>query len=181
MGHKSSVVTASICALVLAVCPVVIGRAAAAGRAGAMGMGGQTVTATKVAGSYRITLKIGPMEQMYTQAQYKHTHPKHGEVMLRGAMAMGGMAMGKMNHHLEVHVLSRTTMHVVDNAMVSISYEARDGMSMSPTKVPVAIMMGIGMGMSDVHYGNNVSMAAGAYTVMVKVNATAASFTVKIA
>lgn len=181
MSHKGVIVTASACVLVLALCPVVLGRAAAASRAGDMGMGGHTVTATKVAGSYRITLQIGPMEQMYTQAQYKHKHPKQGEVMLRGTMAMGGMGMGKMNHHLEVHVLSRATGHVVDNAMVSISYQAKDGMSMSPTKVPVAVMMGIGMGMSDVHYGNNVSMAAGTYTVMVKVNATSTSFMVKIA
>src|SRR5579862_9271035 len=181
MGHKSMLATASACVLVLALCPAVIGRAMAASRAGAMGMGGQTVTATKIAGSYRITLKIGPMEQMYTQAQYKKMHPKHGEVMLSGVMAMGGMGMGKMNHHLEVHVLSRASGHVVDNAMVSISYAAKAGMSMAPTKVPVSKMMGIGMGMSDVHYGNNVSMAAGTYTVMVKVNATATSFTVKIA
>lgn len=180
MGHKSMVMAASTCVLVLALCPAMMATTTAASRAGDMGMGGQTVTATKVAGSYRITLKIGPLEQMYTQAQYKKMHPKHGEVMLRGTMAMGGMGMGKMNHHLEVHVLSRARGHVVDNAMVSITYEARSAMAMAPTKVPVSVMMGIGKGMSDVHYGNNVSMAAGTYTVMVRVNTTATSFMVKI-
>jgi hypothetical protein len=93
--------------------------------------------------------------------------------MLRGAMVMGGMGMGMHmpNRHLELHVLDLRTMRPVANATVSITYQPivpMGVMAIRPQQVPVAVMAGIGkMGivMSDVHYGNNVYMARGAYHV----------------
>src|SRR5579884_3661925 len=163
--------------LALAALPAV----ANAARPADMGMGMGTVTSKLNAGPYRLTLVIGPMQKMYTQAQYKRLHPKKGEVMLRGSMAMGGMGMGNMHapvRHLELHVMDRATMRVVSDAMVSISWQPivkMGQMPIKPQQVPIAVMEGIGMGKSDIHYGNNVAMAAGKYHVWAHVNKTAAT------
>lgn len=171
-------------ALTLAAIPAVASAAGPASRATAMGMGGATVTIPINAGPYRLTLVIGPMQQMYTQAQYRRLHPRRGEIMLRGSMAMPDMGMGQMHgqvRHLELHVMDRATMRVISDAMVSITYQPIVGMGMMPIKpqqVPISLMEGIGMGPSDIHYGNNVVMPAGRYHVWVHVNKVAATFTV---
>jgi hypothetical protein len=68
-----------------------------------MGMGTSVVSVSSTSGAYKLTLMIGPLEQMYTRAQYKKMHPKHGEIMISGTMVMGGMGgmgMDMPNHHL---------------------------------------------------------------------------------
>ncbi|HZS87034.1 MAG TPA: hypothetical protein VFE42_06075 [Chloroflexota bacterium] len=159
----------------------------ASGAAHGAGMNGNVVSATQNVKGYRLTLDIGPLEKMYTQADYKRLHPKHGEVMLRGTMSMGEMGMKAPNHHLELHVYDLKHRRVVGDAMVSISYRQIAGsmssmssMSQRPTSVPIAVMMGVGAGMSDVHYGNNVYMAAGTYRVDTRVNSVSATFKVMI-
>jgi len=142
-----------------------------------MAMG--TVTIPVTAGAYRMTLMIGPREAMYTQPQAQRTHPTTGEIMLRGVM-MGGMRMGMPNRHLEVHVLDRRTMRPVSNPMVSITYQAMSPMMMRPVQVPVAVMVGVSMDMSDIHYGNNVYMPAGTYRVSVHANQAYATYTVRL-
>jgi len=138
-----------------------------------------TVTIPVTAGAYRMTLMIGPREAMYTQPQAQRTHPTTGEIMLRGVM-MGGMRMGMPNRHLEVHVLDRRTMRPVSNPMVSITYQAMSPMMMRPVQVPVAVMVGVSMDMSDIHYGNNVYMPAGTYRVSVHANQAYATYTVRL-
>jgi len=136
------------------------------------------ITRTASTASFELTLSVGPLEPMYTQAQVKASHPKEGEVMLGGGMA--GMAMGKSNRHLEVHVTSRATGKAVTNVMPSITLAdttAMSGMAMSD-KVDVVAMEGIGEGAADLHYGNNVKLAAGhTYKVVVTVKREKASFT----
>jgi hypothetical protein len=145
----------------------------------AMGSG-SVVTESMNAGPYSLTLRIGPLEQMYTQAQVKKSHPKSGEVMLRGTMVMGGMGMGGSmpNHHLELHVYMRSTHAVVTNAMVAITIETPSGKVI--TRVPIAVMRGVDMGASDIHYGNNVALKDGKYKVAVQVEHTNATFMVTI-
>ncbi len=183
---KTSLCVATV-TLALALAPAtarVAGAATPAQRQGAMGMGGRAVEVRNVvAGPYLLTLDIGPLERMYTVAEYNRLHPTSGEIMLRGAMMMGGMGMGMPNHHLEIHVMRRGTMRVVSDAMVAISYEpvARMGeMALRPTTLPIAVMRGIGMGMMDIHYGNNVYMPRGAYRIMARVNKAYATYTVRL-
>lgn len=151
-----------------------------------MGMGMGTVTKSLDAGPYRLTLIIGPEQKMYTQAEYKRLHPKKGEIMLRGHMAMPRMGMGNMNvpmRHLELHVMDRATKHVISDAIVSIIWQPIVGMgvmAIRPQNVPIAVMEGIGMGMSDIHYGNNVAMSAGKYHVWVHVGKVSATFVVHL-
>jgi hypothetical protein len=65
--------------------------------------------------SYSLTLVVGPMEAMYTQAQVGSMHPKSGEVMVRGSMTGGSMSAmkGESERHLELHVRSRAKVSVV--------------------------------------------------------------------
>jgi hypothetical protein len=130
--------------------------------------------------SYSLTLVVGPSETMYTQAQVKSMHPKSGEEMLGAAIGGGSMSMhGANERHLELHVASRTTGKPVTNATPQITVADKADMSVS-TKLDVVAMEGIGMGMSDLHYGNNVALAPGhTYDVTVVVHGEKASFTFK--
>jgi len=180
---KSWYVATVALALALALAPVTAGAASVSHGQRAMGMGMGTVTVPNVkAGPYNLTLVIGPVEPMYTVAQYRKLHPMRGEIVLRGAM-MGGMGMRMVNRHIELQVMDRATMRVVPNAMVTMSCQPVVGMGMMalrPTTVPVAVLQGIGMSMMDIHYGNNVSMPRGSYHVTVHVNQAYATYTVRL-
>lgn len=130
---------------------------------------------------YRLGLQIGPKEEMFSKAEADAKHPTSGEVMVSGSMAgmaMPGMSMGMDERHLEVHVLSRETGQPVTDAQVQITL-TNDATGKAET-VPIAVMYGVGEGPSDWHYGNNVSMPSGAYTVLVVVNGESALFHVTI-
>jgi hypothetical protein len=144
----------------------------------AMGTGGKTVTVSQIAGPYRLTLDVGPLEQMWSMADFKNKHPTTGEVMLSGSMAMGGMAGPMPNHHLELHVYLKTTGNVVSHAMVSIAIYAASGMLVE--KVPISVMEGIKGGPRDLHYGNNVYLKDGSYSVHVQVGMTKATFRITV-
>lgn len=112
--------------------------------------------------SYVFALTIGPVETMYTQAQVRAQHPKTGEVMLSGQMTggMAGMTMStKGMRHLEVHICTRGGA-VVTNAHPTIVVTDSTAKSM-PTTVPIVKMEGVTEGAPDLHYGNNVTLAAG--------------------
>jgi hypothetical protein len=146
----------------------------------AMGSGGRTVTVSTVAGPYRLTLDVGPIEQMWSMADLKTKHPTGGEVMISGSMVMGGMGMNSPmpNHHLELHVYRKSTGKVVTNAMVSIAVYSAKGKLLD--KVPIAVMQGVKAGIQDRHYGNNVYLKDGTYSVHVQVGMTKATFMITI-
>lgn len=131
---------------------------------------------------YRFALQIGPKEPMYSKAEAAKTHPTSGEVMVSGRMTemtmpmASGMAMDE--RHLEVSVTSRATGKTVTNARVRIT--VTDDSTKKAVAVPVAAMYGVKEGPSDWHYGNNVSMPPGTYTVEVVVNGERGTFHVTI-
>lgn len=128
--------------------------------------------------SYRFVLKVTMPEKMYTQAQVRAMHPKAGEVMLRGPMSGMGGSMAGMRH-LEVQICMRVTSAVVTNAMPMI--RVRDEATRKTMMVPVAVMEGIGEGVADLHYGNNVAMTAGhSFTVTVQVKEEKATLHFKL-
>ena len=154
---------------------------AAALAAGAAAMGGWHYSASQHTATYQVTLNVGPSEAMYTQAQVKAQHPTTGEVMVGGAMGMGngGHAMGMeggMTRHLEVHVHLRSTGNVAAGVVPAITLTDKTAMAM-PTKLQAMAMEGIGRGMADLHYGNNVALQAGHhYAVAVSVKGEHATF-----
>ena len=141
--------------------------------------------------SYHLALVIGPAEQMMSDAQATTAHPVHGEVMLRGQMttlpgmsmgpdAGGGMSAPVEDRHLEVHICSKSTGRVVQDAqpLITVTDNTAGGASQ---RLPVAVMEGAGQGMQDLHYGNNVVMPPGhTFTVRVVVGSEQATFSLKM-
>lgn len=124
---------------------------------------------------YRLVLRIGPIENMYMSYQVRASHPKHGELMIRGRMVM---PMHGPLHHLEVHICSRGTHVVVTRANPAIVLADNTNHGY-PHKLPVAVMQGIGAGRADLHYGNNVAMPHHhRYTITVTCNHQRATFRV---
>ena len=134
---------------------------AAFGAGGADAMGGPCSTGQIVkTHSYVFALDIGSMETMYTPAEVKAKHPTTGEVMLSGSMTTGmaGMTEDSAQRHLEVHICtSAGAVYTKGHPTIVIANPSTKVTMM----VPVATMEGIGEGVSDFHYGNNVELATG--------------------
>ncbi len=143
-----------------------------------MGLAALTERAQTV--HYRLVLQIGPEEKMYSKAEAARTHPTSGEVMVSGTMGgmpmAGGMAMDM--RHLEVHVYDRASGKVVTSAQCGIT--VTNDATKKSVVLPMAVMYGIKEGPSDWHYGNNVSMPPGPYTIAVVVNGERTIFHVTI-
>ena len=140
------------------------------------------ITRQATTATYKLTLSVGPVEKMYTVEEVKAKHPIDGEVMVGHSMSMGGMSMDGANRHLEVHVSSRATGKVVPNAQPAITLTDTSGMSGMPMSqdVNAMAMQGIGAGIVDRHYGDNVKLTVGhMYKVLVKVKGEKATFTFK--
>jgi hypothetical protein len=128
---------------------------------------------TVKAGSHVFVVSMGPSETMYSSQQVHRMHPRSGEVMVGGRMEgsgmgtmSGGASMSGMTRtrHLEVHICTRRGDKVVTAPAPTIM------MITGPktTMVPVAEMEGIGAGLKDFHFGNNVRVSMGpVYTVRV--------------
>jgi hypothetical protein len=140
------------------------------------------ITRTAATPTYKLTLSVGPVEKMYTVEEVKAKQPIDGEVMVGHSMSMGGMSMDGANRHLEVHVASRATGKIVPNVQPAITLTDTSGMSgmAMSEKVNSMAMQGIGEGIADLHYGDNVKLTAGhMYKVLVKVKGEKATFTFK--
>ncbi len=116
--------------------------------------------------SYKITLAIGRVEPLLMPDQAATA--KEGEVMAQmPGMPMPSMAMTDqgqpVNHHLEVHVYSRASGAVVKDVMPTISITNQDGAIR--TLDMVMAMYDMKAGESDWHYGNNVYLPDGSYSV----------------
>jgi hypothetical protein len=151
---------------------------------------GSGITAHATTKSYIVQLDIGSLEAMYTQAQVDSQHPMGGEVMLRGQMsAVGGPMAGMPDaggtgaapaHHLEAHICSKGTGAVIQDANPTITL-VNDTTKSAPQAVQIAVMQGVGAGVGDLHYGNNVVLDPGAaYTVTVAVNGEMATLHVQM-
>jgi hypothetical protein len=107
---------------------------------------------------YRFTLLIGEVENMYMPRQVRANHLKHGEMMMRGTMTMGAALAGGPIRHLEVQICSGARQAVVTHAHPRIVVD--DTTKGKVVMLPVSVMEGIGEGVADLHYGNNVAMPA---------------------
>ena len=90
--------------------------------------------------------------------QVRANHLKHGEMMLRGTMSMGPAMTGGPIRHLEVQICTGATHAVVTTARPRIV--VKDTTKHRLLTLPVSVMEGIGEGVADLHYGNNVAMPA---------------------
>jgi len=128
---------------------------------------------------YKLMLMLGPPETMLMMCQVTNpTMP--GEVIVSGQM-MGDMSTG-MNgttYHVELHIYDIKTGATVALPVheVTINITNSSGMSRS---VPIAEMFGVQDGVMDLHYGNNIQIALGSYTIGVSVAGEKASYTTNI-
>jgi hypothetical protein len=142
------------------------------------------ITRVTTTSSYNLSLEIGTLQPMYTQAQVSAQHPRVGEVLFSGQMvmppgmagmeSMTGMSVPPSWRHLEVHFFLRSTGDVVrDLAPVITITDAGSGRSQT---VSIVTMQGLTDGPKDFHYGNNVELPGGRYRVNVAANGEMGSF-----
>jgi hypothetical protein len=108
---------------------------------------------------YRFTLLVGKVEDMYMPRQVRANHLKQGEVMLGGTMTPVAMLMGGPIRHVEVQICERASRAVVASATPKIVVE--DTTKGRAVTLPFSVMEGIGAGVADLHYGNNLAIPAG--------------------
>jgi hypothetical protein len=142
------------------------------------------VMQTKTVGAYRVELHLLPAEPFFSKQDVADKHVKEGMEIEGGAAPVAPDADSHPNHHLIVHVFDKQTGKVVADATVTMSFAALDGKGNpagTPTEVAVVVMQAIGKGPASTHYGNNVTMPAGHYSVNVTVNGKKAVFAVAAA
>jgi hypothetical protein len=159
----------------VAVVAVVAVTSAASARPAARGCTPEHGKQVALSESYRYTLRLGVLENMYMPYQVRANHPKHGEVMLRGRMTGPALLTGGPIRHLEIQICTRRTDAVVTDANPTII--VADKTSGKTTKLPVAVMQDVSVGTADLHYGNNIAMPARhRYLVTVSWNDQRATF-----
>ncbi len=140
-------------------------------------LGAEVVQQTQQTASYKLVLTIGPAETMLMLDQAAGA--TSGEVMV----PMQGMGMPEMsmtdqgrpvNHHLEVHVYDRASGALVSDMVPTITVAPMGGASR--TLDNVMAMYGVAEGPSDLHFGRNVYLSAGSYTISVTVGNETATF-----
>jgi hypothetical protein len=145
----------------------------------AFAAGATPIKAEAQTADYRLDLRIGPMEQMYSAADVAAKHLTEGEVMAGGMMSMIGASVNKADiRHLEIHVYALDGGKVVTDAAVTIA--VTDTGTQKSEDVPPAKMYGIKEGVPDTHFGNNVDMPPGNYTIDVTVDGEKAAFDVVV-
>jgi hypothetical protein len=134
--------------------------------------------------TYTVMLGIGPAENMIMPGDA--TMAKSGEVMVTAVpmtppssmsmMMTTNMDQGMMaNHHLEVHISRNATDAVVNDVTPTI--RVTDKATGASRDLPQVMgMYGVGMGPTDLHYGQNVWLPDGTYLVTVMVGADKAVF-----
>lgn len=94
------------------------------------------------------------------------------DVVLSGSLAD---VSGSSAVHVAVHICNRSTGGVAAHLHPSLTLRNSSAGS-SPATVPVAVMARSGLGVNDVHYGNNVIMEPGArYVIGVRIDSADAA------
>jgi hypothetical protein len=136
--------------------------------------------AMQTTASYEVSLTIGPVADMLMPEDAAGA--TSGAVMVPGPGMMPNMAAMMMddglpaNHHLEVHIHDRATGLAVSRILPAFSVTSQ---AAGQTRVldDVVAMDDVTAGMSDLHFGRNVYLPDGAYTVTVGVSGELATFT----
>ena len=128
-------------------------------------------------GNMKIALHVMAAEPFYTKKEVKEKKITEGMLIIGGAKPVSLNAQPAPDHHLVVHIYNAKTGKAITHAKVLMSYQQD---SMNKMNVPVVIMQEIGEGTESTHYGNNVSMGPGSYTVMVTVNGKKFDFMIRL-
>lgn len=127
------------------------------------------VQLTQVSGAYRFVLVMLPAEPYVTGAEVRRRHLTEGMLVVRGARPVQPNDPAHPNHHLVVHVYDVATGNPVVGAKVEMTV-AGPAPGTRRVRVPIVEMQAVGGGAKSTHYGNNVYLRPGRYTVFVTVN-----------
>lgn len=127
---------------------------------------------TQISGSYRFELVMLPAEPYVTAADVRRRHLTEGMLVVRGARPVQPNDPAHPNHHLVVHVYDAATGHPVLGAKVEMSVVG-PAPARRRVRVPIVEMQAVGGGAKSTHYGNNVALQPGHYTVFVTANGKA--------
>jgi hypothetical protein len=109
-------------------------------------------------GSYTFALVLGPRQEMYMPSEVQERKLKTGQVMLGGEMAMiEKVPAGMKVYDLAVHICTKSGA-VVTQLKPTITVKPAGGKA---RPLAVAYMAGVGKGLSDYHYGNDVLLKPG--------------------
>jgi hypothetical protein len=128
---------------------------------------------TKISGPYRVELQVLPAEPFFSKEEVTAKHITEGMEIEGGAAPVMLDAASHPNHHLIVQLFSRQTDQVATNATVDMKFGPLDDKGHPAgalVEVPIVVMQAIGKGPSSTHYGNNVTMPARRYRVLVSIN-----------
>ena len=133
---------------------------------------------TQTTAHYKVTLTLGPVAIMLMPDQAAGA--KEGEVMVQmPGMTMPSMTMTdqgqQVNNHLEIALFDKTSGAVVTDQMPMITVK-NDTTGVSRNLDSVMAMYNVQVGKSDMHFGNNVYLPDGTYTVTATVNGETATF-----
>ena len=128
---------------------------------------------------YKLTLEISPPEQMLELCQY--STQTEGMVMLQVPMSntSSSMSSSTQDYHVELHVYDIATGATVILPLSSVSISMTNSSGMA-TIFPIVEMFDAGQEPTTMHFGNNVDLSPGNYTVAVGVAGEQATFTVTL-
>lgn len=130
--------------------------------------------------SYKLHLHLGAPEQMTRLAEAKAKGVKSGKLVVKTgvtAAMMSGSANATPNRHLAVIVSDIKSGTVITDKAVRIDLTNDATSEVMP--VPVATMYGAAEGPGNTHFGNNIALAPGNYTVKVLVGGEPSEFKLK--
>jgi len=125
---------------------------------------------------YHLTLQLSPPAQMLSMNQT--VTATSGEVMVSGQVSNTTSMNTTDTYLLEVHVYNITSGAVVTNQNVSI--QIINHTTNQTLTVPVIVMYDLKTGPSDTHFGNNITLPAGSYTIKVTVAGETAKFNINV-
>jgi hypothetical protein len=131
----------------------------------------------------RVELHVLPAEPFFTADEVAASHAKEGMLIMGGAKPIAPGAASHPNHHLVVHIFDAKTGKAITNAKVSMNFQLLDDPGKpkdAVVDVPVVVMQAIGKGPQSTHYGNNVVMPNGTYSIAVSVNGKKTEFRIAV-
>jgi len=134
-------------------------------------------------GGMRIELHILPAEPFFTADEVAAKKVKAGMLIMGGAEPLALDANTHPNHHLVVHIFDAKTGKAITTAQVSINFQQLDAKKKpvgDSVNVPIVIMQAIGKGVESTHYGNNVVMPSGYYSITVVANGKKVNFQMRL-
>jgi hypothetical protein len=136
-----------------------------------------------IMGDLKIELHVLPAEPFFTKEQVAADKVTEGMLIMGGAKPLAPNAKPAPNHHLVVHVFDAKTGKAITDVKVKMTFQSLSDTGKNPAvfiHVPIVIMQAIGKGPESTHYGNNVVMPDGTYSVAVAVNGNKVSFKISL-